>query len=76
MDMKRTCYIVWALAGLVMACNPSFEVYDLTCEGLAEPLAIDSAQPHFSWKIASGEATVQTAYQIQLSLSPSLLKHS
>ena len=43
-----------SLAGAVLflaACQPSFGVYDLRCEGLVEPLGIDSTNPHFSWKI-------------------------
>ena len=68
--MRRSSCLVWVLAGLLTACSPSVEVYDLTCEGLAEPLAIDSAQPHFSWKIASKSPTAQTAYQIQVAPAP------
>ena len=40
---------------MAAACNPSPEVYDLRCEGLVEPLAIDSAEPHFGWKIRTGD---------------------
>ena len=49
----------WMLAalGCLYACQPALEVYDLTCEGLTEPLAIDSAHPHFSWKVASKAPT-------------------
>lgn len=55
-----------ALMLLLAACRPSFEVYDLRCEGLVEPLGIDSAQPHFSWKIRSGKPMVQAAYEIEV----------
>ena len=54
---------------LLAACQPSFDVYDLRCEGLVEPLAIDSAQPHFSWKIRSDEPVEQTAFQLQVGQS-------
>ena len=57
--------LIFAAALLAAACSPGFEVYDLRCEGLAEPLAIDSTQPHFSWKIRSGHAMEQGAWQIQ-----------
>ena len=50
--MRRILSLVGA-ALLLAACQPSFEVYDLRCEGLVEPLGIDSAHPHFSWKIRS-----------------------
>jgi alpha-L-rhamnosidase len=74
--MKNISRMGWLLAALLVACNPSFDLYDLTCEGLSEPLAIDSAQPHFSWKIESRAPMAQSAYQIQLSFSPAKLKQS
>ena len=72
--MRKVILGIVAFAGLLAACRPVTEVYDLTCEGLAGPLAIDSTQPHFSWKIASKAPAAQTAYQIQVALTPSLLK--
>ena len=51
---------------LLVACQPGFEVYDLRCEGLVEPLGIDNAQPHFSWKIRSSETMEQVAYEIEV----------
>ena len=48
-------------ACLLTACHPGFSVYDLRCEGLMEPLGIDNAQPHFSWKINSGRPMEQVA---------------
>jgi alpha-L-rhamnosidase len=69
--MKKLFCRIGILAGLfAVACSPSPEVYDLTCEGLAEPLAIDSAQPHFSWKVASAAPTAQFAYEIQVGSKP------
>ena len=59
-DMRRVSFWIGVLVALT-ACSPSFEVYDLACEGLTEPLAIDSAQPHFSWKVASKAPTAQVA---------------
>ena len=46
-----TC--IAALLGLTACSTVRPELYDLRCEGLAEPLAIDSPNPHFSWKIRS-----------------------
>ena len=71
---RVSCLAVWVLAGLMMACSPSLEVYDLTCEGLKEPLAIDSMIPHFSWKVASKTPSAQVAYQLQISHSPERLR--
>ena len=60
--MRRVLSLVWA-ACLLVACHPSFGVYDLRCEGLVEPLGIDSAEPHFSWKIRSDKPMEQAAYE-------------
>ena len=62
--MKRFVHIALA-AILLTACHPGFSVYDLRCEGLVESLGIDSAQPHFSWKIRSSETMEQVAYEIE-----------
>lgn len=41
------------------------EIYDLRCNGLQNPLGIDTEKPAFSWKLKSSEnGTYQTAYQI------------
>lgn len=38
---------------------------DLRCEYMVEPMAIDNAEPHFSWKMLSGKNGARsTAYQI------------
>lgn len=57
--------LLLAICLLASACRPAPEVYDLRCEGLEEPLAIDSAAPHFSWKIRAA-APAQHAYQIRV----------
>ena len=67
--MRRILSLVWTVLFLT-ACHPSFGVYDLRCEGLAEPLGIDSAQPHFSWKIRSDKPMVQAAYEIEVGPDP------
>ena len=71
---RVSCLAVWVLAGLMMACSPSLEVYDLTCEGLVEPLAIDSMIPHFSWKVASKRPTAQSAYEVEVAVSAESLR--
>ncbi|MBQ9173712.1 MAG: family 78 glycoside hydrolase catalytic domain [Bacteroidales bacterium] len=66
------------LAGSVLfsiaSCGPSFGPYDLKCENLREPLAIDSAEPHFSWKISSPAPMVESAYEIQVASSKKALR--
>lgn len=67
---KRILFCLCLLAGLCGACTSAPKLYDLTCEGLTGPFAIDSTQPHFSWKIASKTPTAQTAYEIQVGTEP------
>ena len=56
-----------ALLLLLQACRPAVQLYDLRCEGLVEPLGIDSGQPHFSWKIKASRPPVeQQAYEIEV----------
>lgn len=74
--MKKTAHLLPILATAIamiaaVSCSPSFEVYDLTCEGLEQPLGIDSAQPNFSWKIKSTQPMEQEAYEIQVAGSES-----
>ena len=59
---KYSLLLLVALA----ACSPRFEVYDLRCEGLLEPLGIDSFEPRFSWKLRSGEPMRQVAWQLEV----------
>ncbi|MDR2382935.1 MAG: family 78 glycoside hydrolase catalytic domain, partial [Prevotellaceae bacterium] len=40
------------------------KIYDLRCENLTNPLAIDNVEPHFSWKTAFPEHKTQRAYRI------------
>ena len=59
-------WLLAAGAALLCACAPEFSVYDLRCEGLVEPLGIDSGEPHFSWKIRSDAPMEQVAYEIEV----------
>lgn len=57
------------LFGLAHACvslASSLSLYDLRCENLSSPLAIDNALPHFSWKIAGRQPMRQCTYEIQV----------
>ena len=72
--MLKKLSLILACALAMVSCGPSLSVYDLTCEGLSDPLAIDSAEPHFSWKISSEAPASQVAYQIQVSSSLKDLK--
>lgn len=58
---------------IVCASAAVFGTYDLRCEALVEPLGIDSALPHFSWKIKTDTPLSQLAYEIQVASDPALL---
>lgn len=51
--------------------------YDLRCEALTEPLAIQTAQPQLSWKLQAVESSArnlhQTAYRILAATDPKFL---
>ena len=52
------------------------QVFDLRCDGLAEPLGIETATPHFSWKNKlTHNGQRQTAYEIQVASTRSALEH-
>ncbi len=62
------------LAGSAKA---QFVVEDIRCENLTNPVAIDSALPHFSWKLRSTtNGGAQTAYQILVARSPESLNEN
>ena len=63
--MRHVLSLVGAVL-LLAACQPSFGVYDLRCEGLKEPLGIDGTEPHFSWKIRSEKPMEQAAFEIEV----------
>lgn len=63
--MRKLFPALLALSLCVSCGRPA--VYDLVCEGLAEPLGIDSTMPHFSWKVDWRDC--QTAYRIQIASS-------
>ena len=77
--MKRIYSVFWSLAALIcVSCSTNdgpLSLYDLRCEDLTSPLAIDSTQPHLSWKIkADAAATMQTHYEIMVATSEKALR--
>lgn len=54
---------------MLLGCTgPCFSVTGLRCENMCDPLAIDTTNPHFSWKIESGnDGLIQSAYEIMVS---------
>ncbi|MBQ6576475.1 MAG: family 78 glycoside hydrolase catalytic domain [Bacteroidales bacterium] len=75
--MKRSIFRIICevalFAAVVSSCG-DFSTYDMLCENLSSPLAIDSTQPHFSWKIlSSAQSFKQSAYEIQVASSEGAL---
>ena len=67
------------LSALMLLCSYNnagpLSLYDLRCEDLDSPTAIDSAAPHFSWKImADAGATMQTHYEVMVATSRKALQ--
>ena len=56
---------------LLLACHTgAFEIREINCEQMAEPIGVDCSQLRFSWKVASKERNYrQQAYQIEVSES-------
>ena len=76
--MQKHIYPILAMLAffLFAACSATPEVYDLKCEGLTEPLGIDSDMPHFSWKTRCDKTMTQVAYQIEVASSADKLLRS
>ncbi len=63
----------------IFGCTTStdFNVSDLKCENLVQPLGIDKATPRFSWKINSNSTgSIQKAFHILVASEASLLKEN
>ena len=76
--MNRINLIFPALLYFILtSCNSvnSLQLYDLKCENLRNPMAVDKTTPRFSWKIESSQnGTEQTAFQLLVASDVSLLK--
>ena len=77
--MKKLLFVLWSVVAAVgLSCSTEdgpLSLYDLRCEDLTAPLAIDSAQPHLSWKIkADAAATMQTHYEVMVATSEKALR--
>ena len=59
---------------LLSSCGDAPAPVGLTCEGMLQPLGLDNASPHFSWKAAQGSMAHQSAYQIQVASSKEALE--
>lgn len=70
--MKRKAQSIWLITFLLLfstfcSLNASPIVFDLKCENLVNPNAIDNTTPHFSWKLRSEKGKMfQHYYEIQV----------
>ena len=75
--MKKLFFAVALLFASLAGCGPDMSVYDLQCEYLVNPLAIDNVTPHLSWKMISSEQDAgSTAYQILVASDPDKLNEN
>ena len=75
--MKSIILLINIIALAFLSCNKGFsqfEVSDLTCEYLKNPIGIDILAPRLSWKLTSGErGQKQTAYRVLVASSEAQL---
>lgn len=67
--MKKIYWLLTLLMFAFYGCSDDKSLYleDLRCENLNNPIAIDSTEPHFSWKVKSDRgATRQTHFEMQI----------
>jgi alpha-L-rhamnosidase len=63
---------------LFICCSEKYSTvscYDLRCENLTDPLAIDNIQPRLSWKIKAPGNAIQQAYRIIVSSDSAALRN-
>lgn len=73
--MKLYKYLLSALMVLLLTNVADAQVQNLSCEGLSNPLGIETTTPHFSWQnVLTHRNQKQTAYQIQISSDKHLLE--
>ena len=67
--------LILFFAGLCCASQEHFQVSELRCENLFNPLGIDTTAPHLSWKLFSGrDGARQKAYRIWVATDSLLLE--
>ncbi len=72
--MKQLFFAGLCFLQAAFAASAALQVRSLTCEHVAAPLGIETAQPRFSWKLDSSEnGQFQTAYEILAADSPEQL---
>lgn len=77
--MKKLNYLSILILLLLSGCQPQeksrLEVNTLRCEYLESPLGLEVTQPRLSWQLSQpGPGTRQTAYQVMVATSESMLQ--
>ena len=62
--IKFSAALLCCAASACCAEKDAAQIYDLRCENLTNPLAIDNVEPHFSWKSVLPSGTTQRAYRL------------
>jgi alpha-L-rhamnosidase len=62
--IKLFAFLLCCAALVCCAERDAVKIYELRCENLTDPLAIDNTEPHFSWKIVFPEGKTQRSYRI------------
>lgn len=74
--MRNNLLLLFLL--FLTACAPrkaNFDVYDLRCEYLSNPVGVESTSPRLSWKMSSKRSgSAQSAYRIMAATSKELLQ--
>ncbi|MDU1890395.1 MAG: family 78 glycoside hydrolase catalytic domain [Dysgonomonas sp.] len=70
---KCALFILYCFINIGLINASSIKLYDLRCENLSNPNAIDNATPHFSWKIQCSNPMQQEYFEIQVASDSILL---
>ena len=73
--MKKSSFFILILLLAVKSFAQQIIISNLQCEQKKDPLAINTASPHFSWQLQSAQRNVlQTAYRILIADKIELLQ--
>jgi len=74
--MKKICFLLMSLQLIHVGVKAQIKIENLLVEHLQGPIGIDIQEPRFSWQLTTEKRnTLQTAYEIRVSLNLSSLKH-
>lgn len=72
--MRTSVFALLFILGGAVAVAQKLQVKELTCEYQDNPIGIDVAVPHFSWKLVTTQRAIkQKSYEIRVGLDPNAL---